>query len=190
MENRNQVCSKRQRVLIHLILVTIIISCKPNVIIHEYTISCKKQKIILGKISLDETIKMFGQNFTRTNINDYSYEYLYDKSGFAFSHQQQDSLKLIKWFNAKTNKNRISLEDKYILNSRSTVKDIVDVFGTGTWDYDSTYNGLIIEYDYFDFVIKLDSKDKEKLSDKLFIDDWSTNYSRFKNYRISKVEVY
>ena len=70
------------------------------------------------------------------------------------------------------------------------MSDIVEEFGSSTWDYDSTYSGLIIEYEYFDIIIALTKSDTQFLNKKSLSEDWHKLYKLFKAHHIQGIEVY
>ncbi|GAK78105.1 hypothetical protein JCM19296_3719 [Nonlabens ulvanivorans] len=110
----------------------------------------------LYETSFEKIENHFGSGYQVVNRFDYSIEHTYIEKGISFSYKRTDSInKMIYWINLKTKGNSINIEDKLKINEKTIVSDIIEIFGSGQWDYDSTYNGLIIEYDYFDFVVKL-----------------------------------
>lgn len=173
-----------------LMLFFLIVSCKSLVYIEEDRINYETQDIKLHSTQNSQILKYYGNDFETIKWEEFSFEHHYNKKGVSFSYNQQDSLKIIKWFNARTSKNKINIENKLILDSKSKIKDIVKIFGEGGWDYDKKYTGLTLEYEYFDIIVKLSKKDINNLSRKEFVDDWDKNFSSFKNHKITEIEVY
>ena len=90
----------------------------------------------------------------------------------------------------QTKVNLINVENKLNINDKTVVCEIIDIFGNGQWDYVSTYNGLIIEYEYYDFVIKLTDDNIQMLEKNSGDENWSKYYDIFKNNLIEEIEVY
>ena len=147
-------------------------------------------EIPLYDTSIREIETRFGTSYRKINWNEFSTEYFYEKKGISFSHKQEDSLRMIYWFNAETNKNVINIENRIQINQQTKVNEVVEEFGIRTWDYDSTYNGLIIEYEYFDIIIDLTKEDIRWLNKESTSENWGDLYELFKNHHIKGIEVY
>ena len=165
--------------------------CDAQVTITEEKVVYQEFEIPLYETSLKKIEKHFGIEYQVINWNDYSTENLYEAKGISFSYKQSDSInKMIYWINVKTKGNLINVKDKLKVNEKTVVSEIVDVFGNGEWEYDSTYNGLIIEYEYFDFVVKLTDENVQILSNNSGDDNWEKYYDIFKNNLIEEIEIY
>lgn len=181
---------------IFIALTLISFSCKnqmqkEDVYIQEDKVIYKGFEIPLYEISITEIEKHFGSDYEKIDWSGFAIEHLYKEKGISFSYRQKDSSDMmIYWVNIETKENTINMENRIQINSKTSVKEVVEVFGENEWDYDNTYNGLIIQYDYFDLILELTEDDIQML-DKEFIDDnWIKYYNLFKNHRIKGIEVF
>lgn len=177
-----------KRVLIVTIIALGIIGCRPVIHVYEEKVVYKKDTINLFETTQYEIDSIFGCAIDTVNWNSYSYEMFYKRRAISFSHQQNDPLKIVKWVNAKTNKNKILFEGKRALPNNAIVKDIFEMFGEGEWSYDTTF-GLAIEYEYFDFYIETPPEDKLKSSD-FKESNWIKYYEEYKFHKILEIELY
>ena len=164
-------------------------SDKPTVYVYEDKIIYQDDTVYLYESQFHHVNSILGKKVDIIEWNDFSYEHKSNKRGISMSYRQNDSLEIIRWFNAELKKVSVVINGDVQLSRRPSVEEIFRYFGEGQWSYDDSYNDLCIEYDYFDFIIEL------KTSDKKFIDnfnehDWDENYQLFKNNRILEIEVY
>lgn len=177
----------------YLIVVCLLTSflCDAQVTISEEKVTYKEFEIPLYETSFKKIENHFGSEYRTINSYDYSIENAYEEKGISFSYKRTDSInKMIYWINVKTKVNLINIENKLEINEKTVVSEIIEIFGNGQWDFDSTYNGLIIEYEYFDFVIKLTDDNIQMLENNSGDENWSKYYDIFKNNFIEEIEVY
>ena len=93
---------------------------------------------------------ILGNKVEKISHNGYSFEFVSKKYPISLTYQQSDSARVIKWFNAKLSRSKLTIDGKCVPNKPS-VRDIINIFGIGNWSYDAEYEDLLIEYDYFDY---------------------------------------
>ncbi|MEO0473058.1 MAG: hypothetical protein AAF206_25815 [Bacteroidota bacterium] len=164
--------------------------CNTVMYVQEEKVLYKDVEILLYETSIKDIEEQFGKRYEKIDWDEFSTEYNYKSKGISFSHKQKDSLKMVYWVNVETNKNTINIENRIKIDKQSTVSDAVDKLGNGTWDYDSTYNGLIIEYEYYDLIIALSERDIQTLNKESTFEDWEKLYNQFKGNHIKGIEVY
>jgi len=177
------------KLLIYMLIAILFFSCKTNLNIQEDEILYKDAKITVGKTPISEIEKQFGTNYSKRNWNNYSWEYIYKKNGISFTYKQKDSLRTIYWFNANTKKNKINIENRLTISSKSKVKDFIEVFDDSHWYYNSNYNDLIVFYEYYGIIVKLKDKDIRMLQKDSLFDNSDKNYERFKNNKIKGIDI-
>lgn len=178
---------------LYLLLVICLLTsflCDAQVTISEDKVTYKECEILLYETSFRKIEKHFGSEYHIINDYDFSTGHAYKEKGISFTYRRTDSInKMIYWINVKTKGNLINIENKLKINEKTVVGEIIEVFGNGQWDYDSTYNGLIIKYEYFDFVIKLTDDNIQMLENNSGDENWSEYYDIFKNNFIEEIEV-
>ncbi len=180
-----------ERFLSYALIAIIIYGCKSIVYVEEESVIYKGIEIPLYETSIGEIEEHFGKGYKKINWSDFSTEHSYKKLGISFSHRQDDSLKMVYWINAETSKNRINIEDRLKINGKSKVRDVVESLGNGSWDYDSTYNGLIIEYEYYDIIVDLTEQDILWLNKKMSsVNMEQSLYYKFKDHSLKGIEIY
>lgn len=173
-----------------LILVSTI-GCKSRVYVEEHKVTFNEIGVPLDATSIEEVEEKFGMKYEKFNWNTYSTEHIYRKKGISFTYKQEDSIrKSVNWINVETAKNLIDIEGKITINKRTTVEEFIEQFENSSWDYDSTYSGLVIVYESFDIIVKLNKKDIEKLNKEPLSDDYEATYELFKKHKIKGVEIY
>ena len=172
--------------LIQIILCSLVFSsCKTLVYVDYPVVKIDEFNLTIVETNFEEVEKYFGKDYTIKNWDGFSNECIYNRLGVSFSYQINDSLKDVKWVNIELKKNTIKFEDSILINHRMTLKEFTDFYGYGNFDYDISYNGLIMEYNDFDLIIKLSANDKNYLKDSELIE-----FDRFKNRRIKGIEIY
>lgn len=171
-----------------IIIVICSISCRPIIYISEEKVVYKKDTIDLYKTSLFEIEHKLGFSNDSLDWNSYSYEKFYFRKTISFSYKQKDSLRIINWINLNTRKNKIYFNENQLLPKKPTVKDIFEMFGEGEIIYKPSYTGLIIQYDYFEFIIKTRPKNKTFLNE--FSDgDCDKFYNEFIFNQVKEIEM-
>lgn len=167
------------------------LSCKTRVYLDEEKFTYNEIEIPLDISSIEEVEKELGTEYETYNWNNYGIEHIYKRKGISFTYKQEDSIrKMIHWINVETTKNIINIADRVEINKRTTVADVLEQFESDSWDYDSTYNGLIIENSYFDIIVKLKKKDIQILRKEPLLEEPEALYQLFKEHRIKGIEIY
>lgn len=179
------------KLFLYLLILVISLSCKSRVYIEEKKLIFNKVEIPLNTTPISEIEEQLGTNYETFNWNTFSTEYIYKRKGISFTCKQEDSIRrMVNWINVETSKNTINLEDRVTINKLTTVDEVVEQFENSSWDYDSTYSGLIIEYPYFDIIVRLTQKDKELLGKETSFEDQEKFYQLFKEHKIKGIEVF
>lgn len=173
-----------------LLIIVSFINCTAQVIVKEYSVKHKGNQFTIGETTLDQVINVYGQEHTTKIWSGYSIEYFYADEGISFSHKLNDSTKTVLWISVNIDKNTIRLDDKITLDSTSTVRDLIESLGRTTYEYDATYNGLAIDYETFEVIVRIRELDTQFLSSENFEDNWQLFSSHFKNHKIKGVEIY
>jgi len=159
--------------------------------IEEEKVTYNGRKIDLYETKLSEVQEFLGPVYDTISWNSFSYEFRFRRGVVSVSHKQNDSLKIIRWFNASVRGNRININDELVIKNTTLVENIANSFGCNNWSYDSTYADLVLECDYIDLVILLKDEDFEYLRSASFNeDDWKATLSHFRRNRILSVEAY
>jgi hypothetical protein len=181
---------KKLTIIKAILLITVIfnnIGCKPTIHVYQEKIVYNNDTINLYSSTQHDIDNTFG--FSKDSIDwTYSFEKFYKHKAISFSYEQNDSLKIVKWFNANTSKNTILIEGKQLLPKNFIVKDVFEMFGQGEWSYSANF-GLKLQYHYFDFKIKICPENRKKLS-QFKGGNWIEYYEEFKLNKVLEIEVY
>lgn len=133
----------------------------------------------------------FGEADDTIQWNNYSLEHIYRKEGLSFTCQTADSIdKRVYWIYASTKNNWIVLENKFSIYRHSKLSDVVNNLKSRSWNFDTIYNELFIEYEYYDLKVEITKEDMIILTEMMRKDEKGLDLELFGNRRIEGIEIF